>query len=701
MRKIVFIFFLIFLYLKIFSINQGTDFWVSFPRNFDGIGNKILMMTSDFNVSVTVTTSAGSNNYQITAGGILRITLPSYIEAIGDDSITNTGVHIVSSAPITLYGLNRTTETTDGFLALPYEALGDKYVILTARGRLGSSSIYGSQFTALATEDNTTVTIIPSVSTGSRIAWQPYNITLNQGQVYQLMDKTSNEADLSGTILMADKPIAVFSGHRCAYVPVTYQACDYLLEQIPPTDSWGMEFSVFRLAGRAYGDTLRMITFTDNTEIRINGVLTFVLNKYQVAEMIMSQHSFIQSNAPILVAQFANGSDFDGLTGDPFMMLITPSEQLTNNARVVLPFPSFSYNYLNVIAPQEAVGNITLDGFTIPSYYYSKIGTGNYYGVALTITAAPHILESSYNFAAYAYGFSNFESYGYQVGCGTIKFTHTITPTITMTHTITQTNTITQTITMTKTRTVTNTITFTRTMTVTRTITNTVTPTITRTASITQTPTPSFSPTLVLSLTNTDTLTQTYEQTPTITETATATLTTTITETENLTKTTTQSPTMSFTATLTKTNTITATDTITQTITETSTITLTSTATMTETITLTETLYIIFTPTASPTVTPIFIFKIKGTYPEPFKENAKIIFYVSEDAEIKIKIFTVSGEIVTEGFLNAKAGNNYFLWNGLNKKGRQVASGVFICKVTAKNNYGKKLSDFVKLSCVK
>jgi len=699
MRKIGFIIFLIFLNFKIFSINQGTDFWVSFPRNFDGIGDKILMMTSDFDVSVTITTSAGSNNYQITAGGILRVTLPSYIEAIGDDSITNTGIHIVSSAPITLYGLNKTTETTDGFLALPYEALGDKYVILTAQGRLGSGSIYGSQFTALATEDNTILTVIPSVSTGTRIAWQPYNITLNQGQVYQLMDKTSNEADLSGTVIMADKPVAVFSGHRCAYVPVTYQACDYLLEQIPPNDAWGMEFSVFRLAGRAYGDTLRMITFTDNTEIKINGVLAFILNKYQVAEMIMTQHSFIQSNAPILVAQFSNGSDFDGLTGDPFMMLITPSEQFTNNARVVLPFPSFTYNYINVIAPQEAVGNITLDGQNIPSYYYTKIGTENYYGVALTITAAPHILASGYNFAAYAYGFSNFESYGYQVGCGTIKFTHTITPTITMTHTITETHTITQTVTMTKTKTVTNTITFTKTMTLTKTITNTLTPTITKTMSITQTPTSTFSPTFMFSATIT--LTQTSEQTETITETKTATLTPTITETENLTRTPSHSPSQTLTLTITKTNTVIVTVTVTQTITKTFTITFTETITETETITLTETPYIIFTPTVSPTVIPVFVLKIIGSYPEPFKENVKIIFYVSEDAIIEIKIFTVSGEIVTDGFLNVKAGKNYFLWNGLNKKGRQVASGVFICKVTAKNNYGKKLSDFVKLSCIK
>ncbi len=701
MRKIVCIF--LFFLNEIYAINQGTEFFVSFPRNFDGVGNKILMITSDYDASITITTSAGVNTYTVYANGILTITLPSYMEAIGNDSITNTGIQITSSEPITLYGLNRTTETTDGFLALPHDALGTNYVILSAKGRIGAGQ-YGSQFTVLATEDNTQVTIIPSVSTGSRTAWQPYNINLNQRQVYQLMDTSSTQEDLSGTIITSDKPVAVFASHRCAYVPVTYEACDYLLEQMPPVDTWGLEFAVARLAGRATGDTIRIITFTDNTIVQINGVPEFILNKYQVAEKIMTLPSYIKSNAPILVAQYANGSQFDGLSGDPSMILITPVEQFITNSRLVIPWPSYASNYVSIITTLSGVGNIQLDSINIPSYYYSQISTSNYYYARLTISAAPHTLTSSIPFSAYLYGFSNFESYGYQAGCGTIKFTPTLTPTITMTPTITETFTITQTITPTKTKTITNTITFTRTMTVTKTITTTVTPTRTKTETIspTDTITPTntvyFSETITSTMTLSATLTNTF--TETLTHTITQTITQTIFYTETFTPTITLTP--SFTLTITSTATLTITSTITMTLTITisftQSITLTNTETFTITPTLTETQ--ITTPTITPT-TSVFILEIINVFPNPFKDKADIVFYISENAEVEIKIFTISGEVVIKDIMQRNAGVNSFRWDGKNKKGKSVASGVFICKITAINETNKKISAFTKIICIR
>lgn len=702
MHKIVFIFFFLFFYFELFAANQGTEFWVSFPRNYDGVGNKILMITSDYDASITITTSAGTNTYTVYANTILTATLPSYIEAIGNDSITDTGIFVASSEPVTLYGLNRTTETTDGFLALPYESLGNTYIILSAKGRVGGQ--YGSQFTVLATADNTEVTIIPSVSTGSRIAWQPYNINLNQRQVYQLMDTSSTQEDLSGTIITSDKPVAVFSSHRCAYVPVTYEACDYLLEQMPPAESWGLEFAVARLAGRATGDTIRIITFTDNTVVQINGVPEFVLNKYQIAEKVMTLPSYIKSNAPILVAQFANGSAFDGLMGDPSMILITPVQQFITNSRLVIPWPSYASNYVSIITTLSGVGNIELDGNNIPNFYYSPISSSGYYYARLTISAAPHKLTSSYPFSAYLYGFSNFESYGYQAGCGTIKFTPTLTPTITMTHTITETFTITQTITPTKTKTITNTITFTRTMTVTRSITATITETRTRTETISPTPTMSFTGTIYYSQTVTPTQTFSATFTDTATETITSTITETITQTVFSTETYTPTITMTHTFTLTMTDTVSLT--ITQTITLTITMTVSSsktiTATITPTFTITQTLSetVITTATVTPTVYS-FDFEIIGVFPNPFKENVQIIFYVSRETETQIKIFTVSGEVVKEDFFYARAGANSFLWDGFNFKQKPVASGVFICKIIVVNDMGKKVYKFTKLICVR
>src|SRR5207244_2843922 len=45
--------------------------------------------------------------------------------------------------------------------------------------------------------------------------------------------------DLTGTHIDADKPIAVFGGHSCAFVPYNKWACDHLEEQLIPLATWG------------------------------------------------------------------------------------------------------------------------------------------------------------------------------------------------------------------------------------------------------------------------------------------------------------------------------------------------------------------------------------------------------------------------------------------------------------------------------
>ncbi len=59
-------------------------------------------------------------------------------------------------------------------------------------------------------------------------------------------------------------------------------------------------------------------------------------------------------------------------------------------------------------------------------------------------------------------------------------------------------------------------------------------------------------------------------------------------------------------------------------------------------------------------------------------EEAKIIFNAKESGNVKIKIYTLSGQLVTEMSHNAKAGINTVYWNGLNKENKKVATGIYI-----------------------
>jgi hypothetical protein len=233
------------------------------------------------------------------------------------------------------------------------------------------------------------------------------------------------------------------------------------------------------------------------------------------------------------------------------------------------------------------------------------------------------------------------------------------------------------------------------------------TPTATKTISCTATYTPTFTITETFTYsptsTQTCTFTSTYTITPTLTETLTHTPTPTITVTYTATPsftstpTFTTTPTYTMTATPTETSTKTSTPTITPSFTNTPTYTVTNTITDTSTITPTPTI----TPTFTPTPLPL-ILDLKGNFPNPFIKDTQIVYKLSVDADVKIRIFDVSGEIVRwQEDLAGKAGYNSFYWDGKNRAVKPVASGVFIYRIEASTSRGEHASGFMKAAVVK
>lgn len=191
--------------------------------------------------------------------------------------------------------------------------------------------------------------------------------------------------------------------------------------------------------------------------------------------------------------------------------------------------------------------------------------------------------------------------------------------------------------------------------------------------------------------TPTATVTRTNTISPTITRTHTITPTHTITETH------THSPTITETHTITPTHTITDTHTATPTVTETSTITMTHTVTPTVTPTLTR------TPTPTVTNTPVpFVMALEGNFPNPFDRDTQIVYWLSRNADISLKVFTVSGEIVREiKAVAGLAGNNSLYFDGRNKRDKPLASGVYIYKITGRTERNESASFTSKMSVVK
>jgi hypothetical protein len=73
----------------------------------------------------------------------------------------------------------------------------------------------------------------------------------------------------------------------------------------------------------------------------------------------------------------------------------------------------------------------------------------------------------------------------------------------------------------------------------------------------------------------------------------------------------------------------------------------------------------------------------KGIYPNPFSDTAKIYFNLRVAAHLRLQFYNVAGEPVYHLELDAQAGQNQALWQGINQVGARCASGVYILHLTA------------------
>src|SRR5262249_48312493 len=145
----------------------------------------------------------------------------------------------------------------------------------------------------------------------------------------------------------------------------------------------------------------------------VNGSVVATLNRGALHEQLIVGPAQITSDKPIMVAQYSNGTTFDGVTSDPFMMLIPPFEQFLAGYTVTTPASGIDIHFINVIAPNAAVGSILLDGAVIPAGSFTAIGSSGFSGAQVSVTLGSHNLSGKLPFGAFVYGFASADSYGY------------------------------------------------------------------------------------------------------------------------------------------------------------------------------------------------------------------------------------------------------------------------------------------------
>ena len=112
-------------------------------------------------------------------------------------------------------------------------------------------------------------------------------------------------------------------------------------------------------------------------------------------EQIVDGQSQITADKPILVAQYSNGTSYDGVTSDPFEMLIPPTEQFLPAYTVSTPAAGFSGNYINVVAPTSSLASVKFDGTVVPAASFAPIGSTGFSGAQLSVELGSHTVTGS------------------------------------------------------------------------------------------------------------------------------------------------------------------------------------------------------------------------------------------------------------------------------------------------------------------
>ena len=290
----------------------GCDYWVVDPDILSGIGGAAgscfaafvtnswgqpVTLAADWNgtkidmanaarlpsgngLNLTYTQLSGASHDQLNPGEVAIVFLnrfgpnPSPFQitdcpkgitpgiSTADAAIHGTGIghafHLTSTAPIVAYDMlpfgGGQSAATSATLLVPTSAWDVNYIAVNAYAKSQAALAAQPFFEVAASQDATHVTIAPTAAVvgGNGVAPIPANgtgtYTLNAGEYLQI----TQDAELSGTPIQADKPVGVWGGATCLNIDVNDTACDSAHQQLFPVATLGHEYTAVRYRDR-YG----------------------------------------------------------------------------------------------------------------------------------------------------------------------------------------------------------------------------------------------------------------------------------------------------------------------------------------------------------------------------------------------------------------------------------------------------------------
>ncbi|MBK7827016.1 MAG: IgGFc-binding protein [Nannocystis sp.] len=377
--------------------------------------------------------------------------------------LSSRAFRITTSAPAIVYQFNvfKNAFSNDASLLLPTPALGKRYRVVgwPAGHPIKILNILDrAAITIVGTEPDTTVTVlprwrikgnppIPAAKAGQQIVVKlgPFDVLNLETDDATFQDDSKTMADLSGSTVISDKPVAVFSGVETTSAPggvidiptfpgwTDEDTCclDHLEEQLFPVESLGAKYVITRSPIRSTGsyhepDVIRFVGAAEDSAISTSlpaPYNKFLLKNGEVRTTWADADFVATGSKPFLVAQLQISQEYveGNITGDPSLTVFPGVEQYRDQYRILTPADDglwgWQANYVVLSTPTSNV--VTIDGSEPAGCEISP--AGNLDGVDYESRRCPvgegvHALKGKTPFGVVAYGYGPAGSYAFPGG---------------------------------------------------------------------------------------------------------------------------------------------------------------------------------------------------------------------------------------------------------------------------------------------
>ena len=425
----------------------ASEFKVAYLKQFSSSSriDMIILTESVSQVEFSISSLNGSIHNGTTTRDIpATVTLPSTL-AVREATYYYRHLGLLVTSPpdkpisVVLVGWTQTPRST--YLALPcIEQPVQEYVYYGVSANT-TRFLTHSQVLLVGCRDYTTVTITPThdvqlpdntqSSTSSIInvaAGSSHTITLHSLQTLLI---GAPNVDLSGTKIVSNYPLTVVSGHECANIPDTYEDCDPISTQIPPTINWGKQFLLTPLYSRTNGQKYKIIASEENTNVAItcgnSSINTTLMTSGSFFEYDTNHTDFCEllCNQSCYVSELCFSRNYPGNVlnnGDPILMTVPPISQYPHSVTFTT-LPDMPTNFYSIEVPADSYynGTVIING-SLTTLNWTPIrdtnGVITGYGYNTTAYGSSTISHSHPNGRIYvsAYGFSTGGGYGYIAG---------------------------------------------------------------------------------------------------------------------------------------------------------------------------------------------------------------------------------------------------------------------------------------------